>query len=93
MMSAVERIKKEIRALEPAEIEELLRELQNEYVMPPMDEEADAASVEAAWDEEIAARVKDVEEGRVELLSGEEAHRRTDAVFAELGIKRTPRRA
>ena len=34
--------------------------------------EADPAEVEATWDEEIAARVKDVEEGRVELVSADE---------------------
>jgi putative addiction module component len=87
--SALERIKEEIRALRPAERFDLWRDLGAEFDPPVADDEA---SVEAAWEKEIAARVKEVEEGKVELLSGEEAHRRTDAVFAELGIQRTPRR-
>ncbi len=48
----------------------------------------DAGAVEAAWDAEIDERVKDVEEGRVELVSGAELQHGTDALFAELGIKR-----
>ena len=56
MTAAVERIKKEIRGLAPSDVEALLRDLQNEYVMPSSDE--DETSVEAEWDAEIDRRVK-----------------------------------
>lgn len=90
MASSVERIKREIRALDPAEVNELLRDLQHEYAMPPIDE-TDEASVEAAWDAEIERRVQEIQEGKVELLTAEESDRRTDAVFAKLGITRPVR--
>jgi hypothetical protein len=85
MTDTLERIKKEIRSLEPREVEALLRDLQFEYVMPLPEDEA---SVEAAWDAEIAERVKDVEDGRVTLISGEESERRIDALFAQHGLQR-----
>jgi ribosomal protein L12E/L44/L45/RPP1/RPP2 len=87
MTAAVERIKKEIRSLEPSDIEDLLRDLQNEYVMPSPDG-ADEASVEAEWDAEIDRRVREIEEGKVELISGEELRRSTNALLAELGLRR-----
>lgn len=84
MSTTVEHIKQEIRALAPTEVDELLRDLQQEYVMP------DDASTEAEWDAEIARRVKDVEEGKVELISGGESDRRIGALFAKHGIQRRP---
>lgn len=45
-------------------------------------------SVEAAWDEEIDARVREIKEGKVELISGVEFCRSTDALLDELGLKR-----
>jgi hypothetical protein len=84
MNANVARIMKDIRSLDSNEVDELLRHLQDEYVMPG----DDSASVEAAWDAEIAERVKDVEEGRVELISGEESERRTVALFAKHGLQR-----
>ena len=86
MPITIEHIKQEIRSLAPNEVDHLLRDLQSEYAMPLAGE--DASVVEAAWDAEIAERVKDVEEGRVALVSGAELQRGTDALFAELGIKR-----
>lgn len=86
MTSAVERIKKEIRGLAPSDVETLLRDLHNEYVMPSSDE--DETSVEAEWDAEIDRRVKEIEEGKVELISGAELRRSTDALMAQLGLKR-----
>ncbi len=86
MTAAVERIKKEIRGLDPSDVETLLRDLQNEYVMPSSDE--NETSVEAEWDEEIDRRVKEIEEGKVELISGTELRRSTDALMAQLGLKR-----
>ena len=87
MTATLERIKKDIRSLDPDEVEILLRDLQNEYAMPASEGD-DEASVEAAWDAEIDARVKEVEDGKIELISAEESDRRTDALFARLGLKR-----
>ena len=87
MTATLERIKKDIRSLDPEEIEMLLRDLQSEYVMP-LAEGEDETSVEAAWDAEIDARVKEIEEGRVQLISGEELVQQTDALFTSLGLKR-----
>ncbi|MCF7788218.1 MAG: addiction module protein [Prosthecobacter sp.] len=85
MPVTVEQIKQEIRSLAPADVDRLLRDLQQEYIMPSVDE----ASVEAEWDAEIDRRVQEIEEGKVELISGAEFRRGTDALFAELGIKRS----
>lgn len=87
MTATFERIKQEIRTLDQTEVELLLRDLQNEYAMPGVGDGSEA-EVEAAWDEEIDARVKEIEEGKVQLISGEEFQRNTDALFAELGIQR-----
>ena len=91
MSTTLENIKKEIRRLEPGEVETLLRDLQLEYVMPSPDEE-DETSVEEAWDHEISARVKDIEEGKVELISGEAFNSHVDQLFAQNGLSR-PQRA
>jgi len=89
MTATVERIKKEIRGLNPSDVETLLRDLQNEYVMPsPVD---DQASVEAEWDAEIDRRVKEIEEGKVELISGKDFERHVDQLFARRGLTRTRR--
>jgi hypothetical protein len=87
MPITIEHIKQEIRSLAPAEVDHLLRDLQTEYTMPSTDD-ADAASVEAEWDAEIDRRVQEVEEGKVKLISYAELRSGTDALFAELGIKR-----
>ncbi len=86
MTAAVERIKQEIRELDPSDVETLLRDLQNEYVMPSPDE--NEASVEAEWDAEIDRRVQEIKDGTVQLLTAEESERRVDAVFARHGIQR-----
>lgn len=52
------------------------------------DDQAQEDSVEAAWDVEIDARVKEIENGTVQLLTAEESERRSDAVFARMGIQR-----
>ena len=88
MTAIVERIKQDIRDLDPAEVETLLRDLQNEYVMPAPVEDEDEAAVEAAWDTEIDRRVQEIEDGTVQLISGEELRRSTDALMAQFGLKR-----
>jgi hypothetical protein len=87
MAASVERIKQEIRNLAPDEVDHLLRDLQNEYTMPSPDGD-DEAAIEAEWDAEIDRRVREIEEGKVELISGEELRRSTNALMAELGLKR-----
>ena len=87
MTATVERIKEDIRNLAPDEVDHLLRDLQNEYTMPSPDGD-DEASIEAEWDAEIDRRVREIEEGKVELISGEELRRSTNALMAELGLKR-----
>lgn len=88
MSATLERIKQDIRSLDQKEVDLLLRDLQNEYAMPLPDGD-DEASVEAAWQAEIAERVKDVEEGRVQLISGEEFNRHVDQLFAKHGLSRS----
>jgi hypothetical protein len=87
MAVTIEHIKQEIRSLAPSDVDHLLRDLQSEYAMPPVDT-ADVVSVEVEWDAEIDRRVQEVEEGKVELISGADFQRRTDVLFAELGLKR-----
>jgi hypothetical protein len=86
MTATVERIKNDIRRLSTEEVDELLRELQNEYTFQAHDFEE--ASIQAEWDAEIDQRMSDVIEGRVELITTEESERRTSALFAKMGIKR-----
>jgi hypothetical protein len=87
MTATVERIRKEASQLPFDELEALVRVLE-------LDLDSTAASsekpdeIEAAWDAEIDVRVKDIEEGRVELIPGEESERRIDALFAKHGMQR-----
>jgi hypothetical protein len=86
MTAAVERIKSEIRRLPQDELDDLLRDIQSEYVLPALNE--DERSVEAAWDEEINRRAQEVMDGTVELISGEESDRMMDALYAKHGLQR-----
>jgi hypothetical protein len=86
MTAAVERIKSEIRRLPQDELDDLLRDIQSEYVLPAMDE--DERTVEAAWDEEINHRAQEVMDGTVELISEEESDRRMDTLYAKHGLQR-----
>ncbi len=92
MTAAVEHIRKQIDNLAPDEARELLLDLQRSFSVPlvPAEDAEDDAEVEAAWDAEIDARIKDIEDGKVKLVSDEEFERNTAALFEELGI---PRRA
>ncbi len=88
MTAAVEHIKKEIDSLAPDEARELFQELRRDLRLVENDQPDEEASVESEWDAEIDARVQDIENGTVQLLTAEESERRTDAVFAKLGIQR-----
>ncbi|OYW75022.1 MAG: hypothetical protein B7Z37_15260 [Verrucomicrobia bacterium 12-59-8] len=72
MSQTLDHIKQEIKTLRPAERFDLWRNLAQEFEQP-VAENDDEESVEAAWDTEIDARVKEIEEGKVELVSADEA--------------------
>jgi len=72
MSQTLEHIKQEIKTLRPAERFDLWCDLAQEFE-PPVTESDDETSVEADWDREIDARVKEIEEGKVELVSADEA--------------------
>ncbi len=90
MTATVEHICKQIDNLAPDEARELLLDLQRRFAVQfvPSESVEENAEVEAAWDTEIDVRIKEIEEGKVNLISGEEFERNTDALFAELGIPR-----
>ena len=88
MTATVEHITSEIKSLAPDEAKELFRELQRDFPMVTQGDTDDEAAVEAEWDAEIDARVKDVEDGKVELISIDESERRIDALFAKHGLQR-----
>lgn len=50
------------------------------------DEPATDADTDAAWEQELSSRVRDIEEGKVELITSEESERRMDAIFAKYGV-------
>ena len=88
MTATVEHIKKEIDSLAPDEARELFQELRRDLRLVEDDQPDEEASVESEWDAEIDARVQDIENGTVQLLTAEESERRSYAVFAKLGIQR-----
>lgn len=87
MTATIETIKQEIKTLRPAERFDLWHDLGQEFESP-MEPGDDEASVEAAWDAEIDARVKEIEDGKVELVSADEAIQR---VRAKLEARRAGR--
>lgn len=88
MTATVEHIKKEIDSLAPDEARKLFQELRRDLRLVEDDQPDEEASVESEWDAEIDARVQEIENGTVQLLTAEESERRSDAVFAKLGIQR-----
>lgn len=86
MTAAVARIKEEMRNLPKTELDDLLRDIQEEYLFLVADD--DEESVQAEWGAEIDRRSQEVMEGKVELISGEESERRIDALFAKHGRQR-----
>ncbi len=82
MNGTLEHIKEEIKTLAPVERFNLWRDLSQGFD-PSMDGDADGESVGAAWDIEIDCRVKEIEDGKVELVSAEEAEQRVRARLAQ----------
>ena len=83
-MTAIEHIQQEIKALPAAEQFSLWQALGRE--LNAFSQEDDESGIESAWSSELAARVIDVKEGRVELVPGHEADRQSAELFARLGI-------
>jgi hypothetical protein len=96
MNATVEHIRNQIDRLAPDEARELLLDLQRR--LPPQLDTTEAssdtedASAEAAWDAEIEVRLRDVAEGKVQLLTAEESERQTAMLFERLGIARSVRK-
>jgi hypothetical protein len=92
MNATVEHIRNQIDRLAPDEARELLLDLQrrlpSQLDSTDASSEIDDASAESEWDVEIEARLKEVEQGKVQLLTPEESERQTDRVFKRLGIAR-----
>lgn len=92
MSAVVERILQQIGHLAPDDAPELFADLQRGYFVNVPTLETDAASnetlIEAEWDIEIDARLKQVEEGTIELIAGIELRHSTDELFAQLGLSR-----
>ena len=65
-MSALEQIRTRALGLSPAERRILIHDLVDSL------SSSNDAGIEAAWDDEIARRIREVEEGKVECVSHDE---------------------
>ncbi len=83
MNATFEEISESVRTLRPGDRYQLWVQLNEEFDPTAEDEK----EIEAAWDKELEQRVKDVQEGRVALLSGEDflRHVRATAVMENNG--------
>lgn len=83
MNATFEEISESIRALRPGDRYQLWVQLNEEFDPAAEDEK----EIEAAWDKELEQRVKDVQEGRVKLIPGEDflRHVRAAAVMENNG--------
>ena len=92
MNATLERIRNEAKELPLDERELLLVAIDYDLHGDVADEDdTDDARIESAWDTEIASRISDIKEGRVELVSLESVDAAMDAVFAKHGIERAER--
>ena len=89
MNATLERIRAEARSLSPNERELLLVAI--DYDLRGDVPHVEDAGAEAAWESEISSRIRDIKEGKVELVSTESVDDALDAVFARHGIERTQR--
>lgn len=81
MNATYEEISASIRALRPGDRYQLWVQLNEEFDPAAEDDK----EVDAAWDKELEQRVKDVQEERVALLSGEESDRRLAELRERIG--------
>ena len=72
-------LRRELLNLPPEEREALADELYDSID----EEEARDPDWENAWAKEIQSRIADVEEGRVELIDGDEVHRGSRAKYSK----------
>ena len=81
MSQTLEHIKEEIKTLGPVERFDLWRDLGEEFesLMP----DSEPGSVEAAWNTEIDSRVKEIEEGQLDLVSADAVIERVRARLAQ----------
>ena len=92
MNAILERIRAEAKSLSPKERELLLVAIDYDlHGDVPHEDDTDDAGVEAAWEAEIATRISDVKDGKVEMVSTESVDAAMDAVFSKHGIARTLR--
>ncbi len=89
MNVTLERIRNEAKALSAEDRELLLVAL--EYDLHGDALQNEETEVDAAWENEIAGRISDVKEGKIELVSTESVDSAMDEVFAKHGIERTQR--
>ncbi len=88
MSPTLEHIRQEMRSLRPSERFDLWRDLGAEFE-PAFAAEDDMESVEAAWNAELSHRVKEIEEGKVTLVSADEAIQRVRKTLAAQRADRT----
>ncbi len=83
MNATFEEISESIRTLRPGDRYQLWVQLNDEFDPAAEDEK----EIEAAWDKELEQRVKDVQEGRVKLIPGEDFlhHVRSTAIMENNG--------
>jgi putative addiction module component (TIGR02574 family) len=73
MSALLEQIRDDVLGLSPAERRLLI------HVLVDSLSAQDDAGIEAAWDDEIARRIREVEEGKVQGVSHDEVMGRADA--------------
>lgn len=88
MNATFEEVSSTVSAMRPGDRYQLWVQLSEEFDPAREDE----AEIEAAWDKELEQRVKDVQEGRVELIPGDEWDRRVE-VLREKYSARNPQTA
>ena len=86
MSGTLERIRREASELPYEELEALIRVLELDLNSFAVAE--DPSEIEVAWEHELATRVRDVEEGKVDLISGQESEDRMASFFKKHGISR-----
>ncbi len=81
MSATLERVKHDVELLPAGEQYDLYATLRSRFDPPVPDDEE---SVEATWDQEIARRVSDVKEGKVQLIPGDVADQQMQDFIAKL---------
>lgn len=82
-MKPIEHIMRQIRGLDPNQIEGLLHKLNNRYLRTgsPSDR-----ATEDAWNTQIDARAADIESGEVELVTDRDFRKGTKAMIRRLDL-------